>query len=304
MSIHRTVLLLAMSLPLTGTSHATTFDALLEAERKELSQDCETLEFDQAFASAVDINGDDLQDAVINYGNMTCNGSQMMFCGTAGCSVKLFIQREADDFVQIASFYTYEFTFDRPEEASFVAAQHGSACDRAGVETCYQRFRWDGTELVYVGEVTPPRPDGSGGVEAPPYDRWAYLGSLGVAAIGPEQGQLSLTCEEGAVRVRYSAHWMFDGPDINDHIREWDAGTGVIASFDMGGRETDIPMRLVEEERRLVARETIASDAPLLDELARGRYLTIHHGGSLEHELGFALAGSGAAISALMEVCG
>lgn len=287
-----------------GVARADTLADLIEGERRELSRDCQSLELRDDFATEVDVNGDDLPDVSINYGRISCDGSQMMYCGTAGCSQKLLVQQEAGRYVEAASFYVYEFTFDRPEEASFVAAQHGSACGRSGVETCYQRFRWDGAELVFVAEVTPPGPDGSGGVEAPPHDRWAYLASLGSAAIGPDQDQLSLTCESGAIRIRYSAPWMFDGGEINDFILTWDADSGAVASFDMGGRETDIPVRLVEADRRLVALDTIALDAPLLDELARSRRLTIHHGGSLEFELGFALAGSGAAIRALRDACG
>jgi hypothetical protein len=276
---------------------AVALEAVLEAERKELAGDCQTIAFDDSFAVDANINGDGVGDVLTDYGSLVCDGSRTMFCGSGGCTQRLYLGRADGSLRLVASFLAYGIEFDRPDEASFVVSSHGGDCGQAGAMGCQRRFRLDGEKLVLVGEV------GGSGTPDIADDSWRYDADGAMAAIGSGEDQLQLACDGGGVRVRYSAHWMFENGEINDHIREWDAGTGVVASFDLGARETDVPMRLDEEQRLLVARATIGTDAPLLDEIARGRRLTIHHGGSLEHELGYALAGSGAAIRALRRYC-
>ena len=286
-------------LMLVLTCPAVASESIVRAEREALAADCSEIEFSDGFVVAVDVNGDAHGDALVDYGKLICNGFQSMFCGSGGCTHKIYVGRSDGSSVSVGEFLAYGIEFDRPAESSFVVTSHGGDCNRAGAEGCKRRFRLDGDRPVIVGEVAA----GPGGSDAGSDDRWTYSASTVSAAIGPDEQHLSLTCEGGAIRIRYSAPWMFDDGMINDHIREWDTGTGVVASFDVGGNETDVPMGLVEVERRLVARETIAVDARLLDRFAAGKWVTVHHGGSLEHELEFALDGSGAAIRSLRAAC-
>jgi len=158
----RTMLVL---LALTPLHSAFANEAVLAAERKELSPDCTEIEFDDGFLSEEDVNGDSLPDAVVDYGSLQCNGSYSGFCGSGGCTIRIYLQRADGSYALAGDLLAHAVVFDRPAEASFRASSHGSACDRVGAEACDLRFRFEGERMILVGEVA------EDGDVAPPTDR-------------------------------------------------------------------------------------------------------------------------------------
>lgn len=260
-------------------------EQVLTLERQELSRSCTAIEFLDGFITQVDANGDDLPDYLINTQHLRCDGSQMMWCGTMGCVHRIWVQKPDGGYEKVLDSYAYEIAFDRPGDTSFkIVTREGEGRDT----------------LAKVG-TTPPQ------TGAATSGRWSYSANpLPIAAVdGPEGSQLSLTCEEaGALRVRYAGWWLFDGDVINSRTREWGEGEpGIVPTFTVGAHETNVPMRVSDKERMLVAKDTLPIASPLIDALARGSYVTLVHGGSLEHELQFALAGSSEALRSLRAAC-
>ena len=268
-------------------------DTVLALERAENADTCrEQMDFLDGYILPVEANGDDLTDYLVNTGHLMCDGTQMMWCGTIGCVHRIWLQRPNGTFDKAFESYAYEIVFDRPGDPSFVVAT------RKG------RERSSLVEARATGGDTAASVDG-GTVFSAPADHWVYRATPApVAAIGPADAHLSLTCEDGGLRLRYSAFWLYDGDAISDHARAWEAeGRGILPTFAVGRDETDVPVGISEGDKVLVADALLPSDAGLVDALARGRYVTVHHGGSLEHMLQYPLKGSSAALRALRAAC-
>lgn len=266
---------------------------VLALEREMLSQDCAEIEFMDGYIKRVDANGDKLPDYLINTQNLLCDGSQMMWCGTMGCAHRIWLGERGGGFTLALDTYAYEIVFDRPEDTSFlVATRNGSERQNLADE----KQSGGHADHDRAGSLTVP--------SAVPIEQWAYFSNpVPAAAVASDQnGRLLIACDNGSARIGYTVHWMFENGEIQEYIREWDA-SGIVATFDTAGQEIDVPMRLSEADGLLVAKDTISFGAPLLDALALGRRVTVHHGGSLEHELNYSLSGSGQAIASLRSSC-
>lgn len=288
-----------MLLAMAPVHAASANDAILRMERQELSSYCQEIEFDDGFISEANVNGDDLPDILVSYGSLQCDGSYSAFCGSGGCTFRIYVQSPNGSYGFVGDLLAHGIVFDRPDEASFLVSSHGSACGRVGAEACDLRFRLEGERAVLVGE------DGDSGDIVPPTDRWVYLEEAKAALIGPDDAQLSLTCENGAIRVHYSADWMmYDREDMTDHILSWTKDHGETAYFTAAGVETETPVYFVKDIKRLTPVNTFPLDSSLINSLSRAKWLLIEHGGSLEHTLEYSLNGSSAAIKALRSSCG
>ncbi|WP_422373215.1 hypothetical protein [Hoeflea sp.] len=273
---------------LLGTPVAFASDQVLELERAEMSSSCTDIEFLDGYLSEVDANGDELPDYLVNTQRLMCDGSQMMWCGTAGCVHRIWVQGPGGSFEKALETYAYEIIFDRPGDTSYkVATRNGTT-----------RGRLDGQAESAA--------DGSAAAVPVTDGRWSFhTDPVPVAAVGGwDDSMLSFTCEAGALRMRYAGWWLFDGDRIHASTREWDQSDyGIVPTFIVGAYEIDIPVSISEEERMLVAEDTLPLNSHLIGALARGRNVTLAHGGSLEHELGFTLKGSSAALDALRDAC-
>jgi hypothetical protein len=268
-------------------------DALIALERSENADFCrDQMEFLDGYFMPVEANGDNLTDYLVNTGQLMCDGTQMMWCGTIGCVHRIWLQKPDGSFEKALESYAYEITFDRPGDPSFVVATRGGR---------------ERSSLVAARDTAADDADTTAGdtVFSAPADRWAYRARPApVAATGPAEAHLSLTCEAGGLRLRYSAWWLFDGDEISTHAREWeDRGPGIVPTFAVGRDETDVPVGISEDEKVLVADDLISPDARLVAALERGRNVIVHHGGSLEHMLEYPLKGSSAALRALRAAC-
>jgi len=152
-------LALPLLLALSSGSQAQTvesIEAILASVRAEYAQNCKTVEFGEGFAEPVKIDSDRLDDLLVDYHELLCDGSTQTFCGAAGCDMILYIQNEDRTYRELTAFFGYGVDFDQPhaQPPSFVVALHGNECGRSGVEPCSIRYKIEGDGVVEVGEVS------------------------------------------------------------------------------------------------------------------------------------------------------
>lgn len=282
-------------------------DALLEAERLELAKDCKPLQFNGNFVSTHNVNGDGLDDVVLDYGGIVCNGTTTMFCGSGGCSMMIYLQGSNGSYTKLAEMLTYGFTFDRPEspKPSFVASFHGGACNRSGADTCNIRYTIRNGKLVSEGEVKDDAqnapPDGGDGA------RWTYINDdEPVAGIRVSDDKMILfDCRTGpSFRMTYAAEWMIENGKLGPFVMEMAGdGKGTPVSFQIGDYQTTRQFQVDEMDDILAAEQFLEPSDPLLAALMAGNWVTVMHGGDIALESQFSLAGSSAALKSLIAAC-
>lgn len=274
---------------------AADLQTVLQQERTDLAETCsDTMQFLDGFAREVNVDGDGRPDILVDYGRLSCNGTQMMFCGSAGCTQKIYLARPDGSHAMIGEFLAYELRFDRPSEGTFLAVLHGGACGRAGVETCFERYALSGDTIATLPEE--------------PRDRWFYTAAPRPSAMlaTSDGDSLRLVCDGNALRIQYGPTWMWseDG-SVDQHARDLAGAQGRIEieiEVDRG-QPTAVPF-MVEETARVLQSPTLAPNQPFFAAMMRGNRLDLHLGGSLEHMRGFTLKGSSKAIGSLLQACG
>lgn len=278
--------------PLTALAD---LQSVLQQERTDLAEMCgATMQFLEGFATEVDVNGDTAPDILVDYGQLSCDGTRMMFCGSAGCTQKIYLGRADGSHAMVAEFLAYGLRFDRPSEATFLAVLHGGSCGRAGVETCFKRYALTGSTVAALPEE--------------PRDRWSFAQApVPSATLATSDGDsLRLVCDGTALRIQYGPTWMWseDG-SVSQHTRDLAGAQGRIEielEVDRG-QPTAVPF-MVEETARILQSPTLAPGQPFFAALMQGRGVDLHLGGSLEHMRGFTLKGSSKAIGSLLQACG
>lgn len=293
------VILLSLALSLGAATARTEIDAdigaVLERERAELAQTCgPLLEFLDGFATSVDVDGNALPDILVDYGRLSCDGSRMMFCGSAGCTQKIYLGRSGGAPEMVGEFLAYELRFDRPSQGSFLAVLHGGSCGRAGAETCFRRYALSGGAVVALEEE--------------PRDRWFFTASPSPSAMlaTPDGDSLRLVCDGGALRIEYGPTWLWeDGGSVSEHARDLAKPQGRIEIDIEVDRGQPTPVAfMIEETARVLQSPTFAPDEPLFAAMMRGSGMDLHLGGSLEHLRNVTLKGSSRAIGSLLRACG
>ena len=61
-------------------------------EKKHFQEQCKTAEFADGFVTRQDINNDGLIDAVVNEGQLTCDGQKGPQCNDDGCTYNFYLQ--------------------------------------------------------------------------------------------------------------------------------------------------------------------------------------------------------------------
>ncbi|SOC03625.1 hypothetical protein SAMN05421512_104202 [Stappia indica] len=269
--------------------------SVLQRERTELAEMCgATMQFLEGFAREVNVDGNGAPDILVDYGQLSCDGTRMMFCGSAGCTQKIYLARADGSHAMVAEFLAYELRFDRPSEGTFLAVLHGGSCGRAGVETCFQRYALSGETVEMLQEE--------------PRDRWSFAPApVPSATLATSQGDsLRLVCDGGSLRIQYGPTWMWEeNGSISQHARDLARAQDrleIEIEVD-GGQPTAVPF-MIEETARVLQSPTLAPGQPFFAALMPGSFVELHLGGSLEHLRSFTLKGSSQAVGGLLQACG
>jgi hypothetical protein len=91
----------------------------------------------EAMATVADLDGNGGEDWVLDYAKMQCDGTPPPFCGSAGCTLQIFLWQRGPE---------WKLVFDENVQAwsrakvrgkpGIKLSLHGSACNRVGSKSC------------------------------------------------------------------------------------------------------------------------------------------------------------------------
>lgn len=137
MTSQRVTMVLAAALFGAATGHAGEVKDILQHERNVLSGQCQAIEFYPGFIEIMDLNGDGTEDAIVDYQYLSCDGSSLAFCGSGGCTLKLYGGKRGGLFDEAGEFLSYGLKIVGKGKAARIAISvHGSECGKDGAAPC------------------------------------------------------------------------------------------------------------------------------------------------------------------------
>lgn len=127
--------------------------SMIAASIGDARQDCDLKSISPAAIKSIDLNGDGINDYIIDYGTLGCHS----YCGSAGCLHEIWVSNDAG-FVRSLNANIQGIDRFEPHGSGndVVVGMHGSSCHRAGSDTCYFRLHWDKSKLTQR-QTTKPR---------------------------------------------------------------------------------------------------------------------------------------------------
>lgn len=111
---------------------------------KEIS-DCKAKKYEDGFLTVKDVNGDGIPDYIIDYAHLICDGSNNFFCGSAGCFTQVIVSLPGGRYATVLQENVQGIEFAPISgRRAMILALHGSACGRAGSQTCRITAIWNG----------------------------------------------------------------------------------------------------------------------------------------------------------------
>jgi hypothetical protein len=121
--------------------------AAIEESRKGCDEG-EKFTTKRGFITRRDINGDRIDDVLLNYEHVACGEYSGRFCGTGGCLFQVFASHDGD-YVKVLDDNVYSVRFERVGgRPAMIQFLHGSHCGRAGAEGgCRSVTYWNGSQF-------------------------------------------------------------------------------------------------------------------------------------------------------------
>jgi hypothetical protein len=120
------------------------------ASIQEKRQACEPAheEIKPDFITRQDVNGDQIEDYILDYRKFICGIDQSFFCGTDGCLTEVFASLPDGTFKQVLSGNVREIRLVRMNgRPAMILVLHGSYCGKVGAERCEKTLYWNGREF-------------------------------------------------------------------------------------------------------------------------------------------------------------
>ena len=139
--------LLAFSI--SGGLEAASLPSLIQIEITKKKDECkpDKVTLNDGFISKKDVNGDGIDDYVLDYGLFRCGEITNLYCGSAGCLNQVFVSTNStytkafDDNVQDLVFKKSK---GRP---AMYLGYHGSECGKRGSQPCGAILYWNGSKF-------------------------------------------------------------------------------------------------------------------------------------------------------------
>jgi hypothetical protein len=124
-------------------------------EKKHFQEQCTKAEFTDGYIIRQDINNDGLIDAVVNEGELTCDGEKGPQCNDDGCTYNFYLQVAEGGYFMIATAQIYGYDFvQRFGNMVLAMKMHPRFCDRPDAdrqkEPCTVTARVRGTKFVTI----------------------------------------------------------------------------------------------------------------------------------------------------------
>lgn len=118
-------------------------------EKKHFGQQCGTAEFGDDYVTRIDINNDGITDAIVNEGELICDGVKGPDCDADGCPYNFYLQVKEGGYFMIATARIYGYDFvKRFGNMVFVMKMHPRFCERSDTEPCLMTVRVRGAKMV------------------------------------------------------------------------------------------------------------------------------------------------------------
>jgi hypothetical protein len=130
---------------------STAFPTEIAASIQEKREACEPAheEIEPGFITRQDVNGDHVDDYILDYGKFICGVDQSFFCGTAGCLTEVFASMPDGSFKKVLSENVREIRFARIKgRPALILDLHGSYCGKVGAARCDKTLHWNGREFT------------------------------------------------------------------------------------------------------------------------------------------------------------
>jgi len=117
--------------------------ALVQTEIKKACDELIVLK--PGFVTIKDINGDGVDDYILDYSNFECGGNSLLYCGSAGCLTQVFASLPNGTYVKVLDENVRNIKFAKIKgRSAMILDLHGSACGRAGAAACVITLFWNG----------------------------------------------------------------------------------------------------------------------------------------------------------------
>jgi hypothetical protein len=100
------------------------------------------------FATVRDLDGNGVEDWVLDFERFECDGAASLFCGTGGCTLEIYLGRDGTWQKVFADNVRSYKLVKRGKRPAIAVSLHGSACGRAGVHDCPKTFLFANSKLV------------------------------------------------------------------------------------------------------------------------------------------------------------
>jgi hypothetical protein len=120
-------------------------------EKTHFNEVCKTVEYGPDFIKRFDINNDGIIDAVINHGELTCDGVRGPKCSADGCPNNFYVQAKEGGYIMIATAQVYGYDFVQYfGNMVFMFKMHPRFCKRTDAKPCEMRVRARGVRFVTI----------------------------------------------------------------------------------------------------------------------------------------------------------
>jgi len=99
-----------------------------------------------------DVNGDGVDDYILDYGEFVCGTSQTFYCGSAGCLTQVFASLPKGKYIRVLNENVRDlrFGYDVKGRPEMLLRLHGSFCGRIGALPCGATLLWNGQTFAPV----------------------------------------------------------------------------------------------------------------------------------------------------------
>jgi hypothetical protein len=124
--------------PIRSPARGQSYPASVASAINSNTATCDSFKGKPGFTrSDLDLNGDGTNDWIVDYGNLECDGSTSIFCGSGGCTLQVLISTSRSEWVVKFEDMVREYSF-KPVRGKMVLRleEHGIACGKPGTESC------------------------------------------------------------------------------------------------------------------------------------------------------------------------